>query len=315
MTHVAIDNTLHVNEDVAMPTDDLIQSITWGINRSGKATLAIKSAHFGTYLRMDGRGNLAPTEGGGIVNCQTFVGIRELFRIIPQSDGSVAIQSVYSGDWLRMDGGNVTDNGGGGKVNCQSFVGFMEKFYIDPVDGGAVAFRSASYGTYLRMDAINAATQSVFTGGGSINCSKDVRSWERFYIEAVRPVVALRALSCNLYLRVDCCNSKEGVRISGQRYLGAWEKFVLVRAEDGTVSLKSEAFNSFLHVQDEQGSLNVSNNIKSKFSINFQTEGQVLFECLDYNQPLYLAMNSLGEVSCESGPISDSKRFLIVVDI
>jgi hypothetical protein len=48
---------------------------------------------------------------------------------VPQSDGCVAIQSVHCGNWLRMDGENVTDNGGG-VVNCQSFVGFMEKFYI-----------------------------------------------------------------------------------------------------------------------------------------------------------------------------------------
>jgi len=205
------------------PTEDLFQSITWGMNKSGKATLAIKSAHFGTYLRMDGRGPFAPTKGGGLVNCQAFVGVRELFRIIPQSDGSVGIQAVHSGNWLRMDGENVTDNGGG-EVNCQSFVGFMEKFHIDPVDGGAVAFRSSQYGTYLRMDAINAATQSVYTGGGSVNCSREIRSWERFYIEAIRPAVALKSVACKLFLRVDCCSSISERRISGQGYLGAWEK-------------------------------------------------------------------------------------------
>lgn len=312
MSIVSVDNTTNV--EGTFPIDDLLQSISWGVNKSGKATLAIKSAHFGTYVRMDGRGQFAPTEGGGIVNCQTFVGIRELFRIIPQSDGSVAIQSVYCGNWLRMDGENVNDNGGG-KVNCQSFVGFMEKFYIDPVDGGAVAFRSTQYGTYLRMDAINAATQSMFTGGGSLNCSKEIRSWERFYIEAIRPVVALKALSCNLFLRVDCCSSNTEGRISGQSYLGAWEKFILVRADDGTVNLKSEAFNSFLHIQDEQGALAVSNNKKSKFSVKFQPEGLVIFECLDYSIPLYLSMNVDGEVSCEPGPINECKNFIIVVDI
>lgn len=47
----------------------------------GLATLAIKSAHFGTYLRMDGWGPYAPSTGGGIVNCQPFIGIYELFRL------------------------------------------------------------------------------------------------------------------------------------------------------------------------------------------------------------------------------------------
>jgi len=296
------------------PTEDLLQSITWGVNRSGKATLAIKSAHFGTYLRMDGRGPFAPTGGGGVVNCQPFVGMWELFRIIPQSDGSVGIQSVHCGNWLRMDGENVTDNGGG-VVNCQSFVGFMEKFYIDPLEDGAVAFRSCQFGTYLRMDAINAATQSIFTGGGHVNCSKEVRSWERFYIEAIRPVVALKSLSCKLYLRVDCCHSSniaEG-KISGQAYLGAWEKFILVRSDDGTVSLKSEAFHSYLFVLDSKGTVIVSEDQRSKFKMIFQPEGSVVFECQDY-KTLYLSMGANGVVSCSPPPIADSDCFLIVVD-
>ena len=181
------------------------------------------------------------------------------------------------------------------------------------------------------MDAINAASQPIQTGGGSVNCSKEIRSWERFYIgihlpsslplpllpspspspahwpictEAIKPVVALKSLACKLYLRVDCCGSNtaaEGSRrvVSGQHYLGAWEKFILgiplfllvplhfalrplfppshppsstpfpspcmevtltiillVRADDGTVSLKSEAFKTFylsvhIHPQGE----------------------------------------------------------------
>ena len=48
---------------------------------------------------------------------------------MPQEDGSVGIQSVHSGNFLRMDGESVIDNAGG-VVNCQSFVGFMEKFSI-----------------------------------------------------------------------------------------------------------------------------------------------------------------------------------------
>lgn len=49
------------------------------------------------------------------------------------------------------------------------------------------------------------------------------------FTEVVRPVVALKSVSCKLFLRVDCCHSsnKSEWKISGQTYLGAWEKFIL----------------------------------------------------------------------------------------
>lgn len=294
--------------------EEVLQSISWGVNRSGKATLAIKSAHFGTYLRMDGRGPVVPGAGGGVVNCQPFISLWELFRIIPQSDGCVGIQSVYSGHWLRMDGSEVGENGGG-TVNCQSFVGSMEKFHIDPLEDGAVAFRSTQFGTYLRMDAINAATQPITTGGGNVNCSKAIRSWERFYIEAIRPVVALKSANCKLYLRVDCCHSsnKSEGKICGQTYLGAWEKFILVRADDGSVSLKSEAFQSYINVADSSGTLQLSDEQKSKFRIIFTSEGPIALECQDH-KPLYLTMSPNGTVCCEPPPLRENHFFTIVVD-
>jgi len=293
-------------------TEDVLQSITWGANKSGKATLAIKSAHFGTYLRMDGWGPKDPAKGGGIVNSQTFIGIFELFRLVPQEDGSVGIQSVHCGNYLRMDGENVTDNGGGA-VNCQSFVGFMEKFIIQPVEGGAVAIKSASYNTYLRMDAIGTATLPIVTGGGSVNCSREIRSWERFYIEAIKPVVALKSVACKLYLRVDCCISITEGRVCGQNYLGAWEKFILERTEDGAVSLKSEAFKSYLHIQDAQGTVTVSEGPMSQFLIHFQPEGYVAFESVTYRD-MYLHMAANGVVSCKPPPICNNHCFFIVVD-
>lgn len=293
--------------------EELLQSISWGVNRSGKATLAIKSAHFGTYLRMDGRGPVLPGAGGGVVNCQPFVGLWELFRIVPQNDGSVAIQSVHCGNWLRMDGEGVEDNGGG-VVNGQSFVGFMEKFHLDPLEDGAIAIRSATYGNYLRMDAINAATQPITQGGGHVNCSKEIRSWERFYIEAIRPVVALKSISCKLYLRVDCCHSsnKSEGKISGQTYLGAWEKFVLVRSDDSTVSLKSEAFQTFIYC-DSSGTLSIREDAKTKFRLNFLPDGSVALECQEPKN-MYICMSSSGVVSCEPAPIRDNNMFTLIVD-
>jgi len=294
--------------------DDLLQSFSWGVNKSGLATLAIKSAHFGTYLRMDGRGPILPGAGGGVVNCQPFVGLWELFRIVPQNDGSVAIQSVSCGHWLRMDGSNVGEEGGG-VVNCQSFVGYMEKFHLEPLDD-AVAFRSVHYGTYLRMDAINAALQPISTGGGNVNCSKSIRSWERFKIEAIRPVVALKSWYSKLYLRVDCChsNNKADGKISGQTYLGAWEKFILVRSEDGLVCLKSEAFHSFIYVVNSSGTLGVSDSLKTKFKMHFLPDGAVALECIQDQRPMYLSLSQAGVVSCEPSPIQDANRFTVIVD-
>lgn len=66
-----------------------------------------------------------------VINFNTHQSIISLTITIavPQEHGTVGIQSVHCGNYLRMDGENVTDNGGG-VVNCQSFVGYMEKFNI-----------------------------------------------------------------------------------------------------------------------------------------------------------------------------------------
>eukprot|EP00026_Physarum_polycephalum_P010499 Phypoly_transcript_10663.p1 GENE.Phypoly_transcript_10663~~Phypoly_transcript_10663.p1 ORF type:complete len:323 (+),score=27.75 Phypoly_transcript_10663:116-1084(+) len=300
--------------------EDVLQSITWGANKSGLATLAIKSAHFGTYLRMDGWGPYLTSKGGGIINCQSFIGISELFRLVPQEDGTVGIQSVHCGNFIRMDGENVMDtsngSGTGGTVNCQSFVGEMEKFTIQALEGGCVAIKSPLFHTYLRMDAINAVTQPINLGGGNVNCSREIRSWERFYIEVIKPVVALKSLACKLYLRVDCCSSNTEGRVSGQNYLGAWEKFILVRGEDGTVQIKSEAFKTFfIHVlDDETKSVTVSDKLSSKFLLQFQEDGTVVFGSVD-NKGWYLSMATDGTVTCMPEDLNHKSHcFIIVVD-
>jgi hypothetical protein len=101
-------------------------------------TIAIASVQFpGVYLRMDGSGVTQPTgPGAGIVNCQSFVGPWEKFRIETQSDGTVAIASVqFPGVYLRMDGRGVTQptGPGAGIVNCQFTAGPLEKFNLVPV--------------------------------------------------------------------------------------------------------------------------------------------------------------------------------------
>ncbi len=96
---------------------------------------AIGSVHFpGVYLRMDGR-NVTQfiSSGGGTVNCQCDVGPWEKFCLAPQTDGTVAIESVqFPGVFLRLDGTGVTQtvDSGRGEVNCQFGVGPWEKFHL-----------------------------------------------------------------------------------------------------------------------------------------------------------------------------------------
>lgn len=95
-----------------------------------------------------------PVNGGGVVNCQTFIGDWERFRLIPQPGGAVAIASVeFPGVYLRMDGRGAGRRGGGGVVNCQTSIGALERFQLIRLPGGAVAIASVQFpGFYLRMD-------------------------------------------------------------------------------------------------------------------------------------------------------------------
>lgn len=97
-------------------------------------TTAINSVAFPkAYLRMDGT-NVTKFmgSGGGVVNCQGFVGGWEKFKIhIDQATFNLTIESVaFPGRYLRMDGNGVVSSGpGSGVVNCQ-FGAFSWEHFI-----------------------------------------------------------------------------------------------------------------------------------------------------------------------------------------
>jgi len=100
-------------------------------------SVAIGSLQFpGVFLRMDGTGVTGFTgPGGGQINCQFGAGAWEKFKLVPQGDGTVAIESVqFPNVFLRMDASNVTQFSGPGSgiVNCQFGAGAWEKFRLLP---------------------------------------------------------------------------------------------------------------------------------------------------------------------------------------
>lgn len=90
---------------------------------------------FNVYLRVDGRGAVQfENSGSGSVNGQFGVGDWERFRLVPQGDGTMAIESMaFPGVYLRMDANSVTQyaDSGSGTVNCQLGLGAWEKFYLE----------------------------------------------------------------------------------------------------------------------------------------------------------------------------------------
>lgn len=89
----------------------------------GDGTVAVESlATPGVFLRMDASGLTKPGQEGGVVNCQSFAGPYEKFRLAPHPDGggAVTVASVaFPGVVLRMDGAGVHKFApeGAGKVN------------------------------------------------------------------------------------------------------------------------------------------------------------------------------------------------------
>lgn len=295
---------MSIDDKIRRKGVDALQSLVKG-PESGVAAIAFRSAFFGTYLCMDGS-NLSKG-GEGKVYSHTYAGLWELFRLVPQSDGTVAIQSLQFDTWLRMDARTVDDEPGG-VVNCQSYVGDMEKFNIIPQDDGSVAIQSVHFGTYLRMESIGVALQP--RGGGTVNCSRELRSWEKFYIHVVPPVFGIRSQAHNLYLRMDCHQDN---RVSGQTYFGHWQKFELTWQEDGTVGIKSVAFRQYLSVHDNGGKGGCSNSMgpKEKFAPVLQNDGTAAFLSKEYN--LYLSMTSDGEISFRDR-LDNHEKFEIIVD-
>jgi len=275
-----------------------------GDKRIGTAVLAIRSAHFGTYLRMDARGTYSSTgttEGFGIVNAQTYIGLWELFRFVPQQGGTVAIQSLHFKTWLRVDSRSLVEQNGG-IVNCQSFVGSMERFYIEPQDDGTVSLRSAEFGTYLRMDGIGINTNPHTLGGGIVNCSNYLGSWERFHIDVVPPVVAIKSINSRSFLRMDGRDVSEPLEAGGgfvgcREYIGDWGKFQIEAQEDGTVAFKSVPFGAYLRVDGEHGKVNCQSFVGhfERFYCVPQDDGHVVIMSVACGK--YLSVSVTGEVS------------------
>jgi hypothetical protein len=285
---------------------DALQSLVKG-PETGIAALAIRSAYFGTYLCMDGS-NL--DEGGaGKVYSHSHAGLWEMFRLVPQSDGTSAIQSLQFDTWLRMDANGV-DSEPGGVVNCQSYVGDLEKFNILPQDDGSVAIQSVRFGTYLRMESIGVSLQP--RGGGTVNCSKELRSWEKFYINVIPPVFGIRSQAYKFYLRMDC---HQGSKVSAQTYFGQWQKFELTWQEDGTVGLKSVAFKQYLSAQTD-GSAGCAPFMghREKFIPVFLSDGTITFKTTTTENSLYLSISRNAEVSFQN-KLGNEERFEVMVDL
>jgi len=289
----------------------VLQNLVKGQDNSGRVTLAFRSAHFGTYLRMDGRDLV---EGGpGEVLSQSYVGLWELFHLVPQNDGTVAIQSLQFDAWLRMDATDVKDEPGG-VVNCQSFVGVMERFYMRSQEDGSVAIQSAKFGTYLRMDSIGVSLHPQ--GGGTVNCSREVRSWEKFFMQVIQPIFGIKLSAHALYLRMDChdgIGSEEANIVSGQTYFGDWEKFAIIWQEEGLVGIKSLAFREYLSAQDDGTRLGRSSSLgrKEGFTMVLQQDGSIAFKLAVYN--LYLSM-SRGAVVSLTPNLGETERFELIIE-
>lgn len=261
-------------------------------------------------------------EGGGKVQSHAYVGLWELFRIVPQTDGSVAIQSTQFDTWLRMDarGAPCAPENGGGTVNCQNFVGSMERFLFVPQEDGTVAIQSTQYGTYLRMESIGVAQNP--RGGGTVNCSKEVRSWERFYLVVVRPVIGIKSSTMNLFLRIDCHvnkyedeengNNVSKGKVCAQGYFGEWEKFEIDLQDDGSVAIKSVAFSCYLSAENAKVGCSSTVGSKEKFLISHMNDGLVAFKSHSNNE-MQLSMSTSGEISMKS-TLGNSEKFEIIMD-
>ncbi|MDP9865780.1 MULTISPECIES: papain-like cysteine protease family protein [Streptosporangium] len=143
----------------------------------GNTPITIRSGAFhNVHLRLDGRTVTSFTSsGGGTVNCQYGpTSSSERFRVRPQVDGSIALESVaFPNVYLRMDGSAVTayTSSGGGTVNCQyGGAGPYEKFRVVNRDYDLVSLQSVAFpNVYLRMDGYLVNVYSS-AGSGTVNC-------------------------------------------------------------------------------------------------------------------------------------------------
>jgi endonuclease/exonuclease/phosphatase family metal-dependent hydrolase len=115
---------------------------------SGPYVTAFESvAYPGVFLRMDATELNRDPRSGGKVNKQFGQAYYELFTIKPQSDGTVAIESVpFPGVYLRLLKGR--DPGPTAVVNCHFGVGESERFRFE-TPPAVPRLRVLSYNTHL----------------------------------------------------------------------------------------------------------------------------------------------------------------------
>ncbi|KDR79519.1 hypothetical protein GALMADRAFT_243619 [Galerina marginata CBS 339.88] len=98
----------------------------------------------------------------------------------------VAIRSVNSNRYVRLDGTGVTSmtGPGGGVVNTQTFIGTYETFNLQQNDDKTVSFGSTVFkDVYIRMSAAGVPQgEAVSGGGGTVNAQFTARTLERFHI-------------------------------------------------------------------------------------------------------------------------------------
>ncbi|KAF5859090.1 hypothetical protein ETB97_003332 [Aspergillus alliaceus] len=159
---------------------------------SNMLRVSIESQKFpSSYLRLDGRGVTAPSaSGGGVVNCQTYVGSYETLIIVnyPEDNTFSILSSAFPNVYLRMDGSDVKTGEpyaqGAGRVNCQYGSRTYEKFRFVNQDDGSKAIVSVQFpNAYLRMD--NVSGQGGPGGGGTVNCQSYIGTYEKFKIHVL----------------------------------------------------------------------------------------------------------------------------------
>ncbi|MCW3783024.1 phosphatidylinositol-specific phospholipase C domain-containing protein [Defluviimonas salinarum] len=147
---------------------------------SATAAYAFQSAAFpAAYIRMDGQGVTAPVgAGAGTVNAQIDAGPWEEFHLVPQGDGTFAIQSAEWGNVsIRLDGSVAGDQK---TVNCQFGVGPWEVFRLKPVGGEYFAIQSVAFPTlYLALDT-EGATSPNGSGVGMVYGTTDLGPKSQF---------------------------------------------------------------------------------------------------------------------------------------
>eukprot|EP00727_Mastigamoeba_balamuthi_P013005 m51a1_g8327 hypothetical protein (232) ;mRNA; f:157422-158656 len=168
------------------------------------------------YLRADGTGITQYTPAGaGAVNLQFGVGTRELFHVVPQSDGTVGFETVlWPNVYLRLDQS---------RVNLQFGCGPQERFRIR----NPVTFRIVSTMWWRYVALVGDGVDHFVAGGlrlilvpSSYGLSDP---YTRFtFVDLSNGVVAFKSVSfANIFIRLDLTK----VNLQYEVGIGPYENF------------------------------------------------------------------------------------------